>query len=219
MAASALLGACGSGAESTGTPDPIPAAPAGEAPAAPSGEAPAGGAPGAAAPGAPGSPEAVKKQLLADLRKRPFKNEDFAESDLNRDPFRSFLADFGGTQVITNTRQYKVLLEKFSLEELKLIAIIGPPTKEARGRAVPVRDLDGRGITQSRAMFLDPTGMGVPIVRGDHLSKADAKVVRIDSEKGKVYVEIKEDLGGGKTTTVERVVELHQGEITEGAKP
>jgi type IV pilus assembly protein PilP len=149
----------------------------------------------------------AKAALLAELRKRPFKNADFVESEGNRDPFRSFLADFSGGQSITT--QYKILLPKYSLDELKLIAIVGPPT---RGEG-------GGHYTQTRAMFLDPQGMGVSIVRGDHISKADAKVVRIETEKGKVYVELKEDAGGGKTRQVERALELHQSDSLEGANP
>ena len=178
-------------------------------------------APAPSAAAAPVAVEQTKKVLLDEVRKRTFKNEDFIESDFNRDPFRSFLSDFSGGQTLNGqVRQYKILLPKFSLDELKLIAIIGPPTESSvGGKAVPARAGEEGSYTQARAMFLDPAGMGVPIVRGDHISKADAKVVRVDGEKGKVYVELKEDLGSGKTAQVERVLELHQGEPTEGATP
>ena len=188
-------------------PDPPPAAPA--APAAGGAVAATGAAAnpeGAAA--TPPSADPVRQALLAEIRKRPFRNEDFLESEVNRDPFRSFLSDFSGGQAVTT--QYQVLLPKNSLEELRLIAIVGPPARRSQ-------DSEGRGFTQPRAMFLDPSGMGIPVLRGDHISKADAKVTRIDAEKGKVYVEVKEDLGGGKTTRVERVIELHLGE--EVGKP
>jgi Tfp pilus assembly protein PilP len=169
-----------------------------------------GRGPEVAAKVAPPPVDPVKAQLLAEVRKRGFRNEDFIESDANRDPFRCYLQDFAGGQAITT--QYKILLPKYSLEELKLIAIVGPPTVDSRGRTI--RLAHGRSA-QERAMFLDPAQTGVSVVRGEHLSKADAKVTRIDSEKGKVYVELKEDLGAGKTRTVERVLELHQGESPE----
>ena len=68
-------------------------------------------------------------------------NEDFKESPTNRDPFRSFLTTFAA-QVVNVKPQHRILLEKFALEELQLIAIVG-----------------GNG-TQPKAMFVDPTGTG-----------------------------------------------------------
>ncbi len=182
----------------------------------PKSNAPVGGAPAPAAAAAAAAPDASKKALLDEVRKRTFKNDDFIESDFNRDPFRSFLNDFAGGQMVEN-KQYVIKLPKLSLDELKLIAIIGPPTEAIGGKTVPAQAGEEGTYAQARAMFLDPGGMGVPVVRGDHVSKTDAKVVRVDAEKGKVYVELKEDLGGGKTTLVERVIELHQNEVVEGA--
>jgi Tfp pilus assembly protein PilP len=154
--------------------------------------------PAAAAP--PGSPVAAmqpgveqsKEALLQEVRKRQLTNEDFKESPTNRDPFRSFLTTFA-TQVINVKPQHRILLEKFALEELKLIAIVG-----------------GNG-TSPKAMFVDPTGTGVAVVRGDHVSKADALVTRVAPDR--VFFQMNEDLGGGgKQKVSERVVELHAGE-------
>jgi len=143
---------------------------------------------GAAAPLQPGVDQS-KEALLAEVRKRPLTNEDFKESQTNRDPFRAFLTTFA-TQVINVKPQHRILLEKFSLEELKLIAIIGG------------------NETQPRAMFVDSTGMGVTVVRGDHVSKADALVTRVAPDR--VFFQMEEDLGaGGKPKVTERVVELH----------
>src|SRR3954465_5477552 len=136
---------------------------------------------------------ASKEALLAEVRKRVLTNEDFAESDNNRDPFRNYLATFAAQPAIV-TKQHKIVLQKFSLDELHLVAIVG-------GEGMP-----------SRAMFIDPSGMGVNVVRGDHVSKADANVVRIAPDR--VFFEWDEDLGGGKTRKVERVVELHAGEVS-----
>src|SRR5205809_681223 len=82
--------------------------------------------------------EQSKDALLQEVRKRQLTNEDFKESPTNRDPFRSFLTTFA-TQVINVKPQHRILLEKFALEELKLIAIVG-----------------GNG-TSPKAMFVDPT--------------------------------------------------------------
>jgi hypothetical protein len=176
-------GAAGAGA-------PARSAPAVAAPAAASG-APAAPATGAVAPLKPAAP-ATKESLLAEVRKRQLTNEDFVESDTNRDPFRSYLSTFAVQAPIVG-KQHKIVLQKFSLDELKLVAIV-------QGDAV-----------QPKAMFVDPSGMGVLIVRGDHVSKADATVVRIAPDR--VFFQIEEDAGGGKTKTVERVIELHAGEV------
>jgi type IV pilus assembly protein PilP len=157
--------------------------------------------PPAAAPAAPSSPvtklagpaPVSRDSLLADARKRQLSNEDFVESDNNRDPFRSFLATFAA-QAPTVTVQHKILLQKFALDELKLAAIV-------EGEDVP-----------PRAMFIDPSGFGVNVTRGDHVSKSDAAVTRIAPDR--VFFEIEEDAGSGKTRKVERVIELHAGEVT-----
>jgi Tfp pilus assembly protein PilP len=138
------------------------------------------------------SSEQSKEALLAEVRKRQLSNEDFVESESNRDPFHSYLSSFAA-QVVIN-KQHKILMEKFSLDELKLIAIIG-------GEGSPLK-----------AMFVEPSPpmAGVSVVRGDHVSKADALVTRIASDR--VFVQIEEDAGNGKVKTTERVLELHAGE-------
>lgn len=154
----------------------------------PAGAAPAPAAPTAAQPGV----EQSKEALLAEVRKRQLTSDDFKESPSNRDPFRSFLTTFA-TQVVNVKPQHRILLDKFALEELHLIAIVG-----------------GNG-TQPKAMFVDPTGTGITVVRGDHVSKADALVTRVAPDR--VFFQLEEDLGaGGKPKSTERVVELHAGE-------
>src|SRR5262249_21279453 len=123
-----------------GTPRSLPGTPSTSVSAGP-------GAGGTVQPGADQSKEALR----AEGRRRQLTNEDFKESPANRDPFRSFLTTFA-TQVINVKPQHRILLEKFGLEELKLIAIVGG------------------NETAPRAMFVDPTGMGVTVARGDHVS-------------------------------------------------
>jgi type IV pilus assembly protein PilP len=184
-----LLAGCGGEVEKSNPLPPPPPKPV-AAPAASAAGAPAAGAPATPAAALQPNAEQSKEALLAEVRKRQLANEDFVESDTNRDPFRSYLATFA-VQVVVN-KQHKILLEKFALDELKLIAIVG-----------------GDG-TAPKAMFVDPGGMGVTITRGDHLSKSDATVTRIAPDR--VFVQIEEDGGGGKPKMVERVLELHQGE-------
>ncbi len=178
-----LLIGC-SGDETSKGPPPPPMPHAGGTPAPTA-------AAGAAAAGQP-SVDQSKEALLAEVRKRQLTSDDFKESPSNRDPFRSFLTTFA-TQVVNVKPQHRIVLEKFALEELKLIAIVG-----------------GNGETP-KAMFVDPTGMGVTVVRGDHVSKVDALVTRVAPDR--VFFQLEEDLGnGGKPKLSERVVELHAGE-------
>jgi Tfp pilus assembly protein PilP len=150
--------------------------------------APASGAVTALQPTA----EQTKESLLAEVRKRQLTNEDFVDSETNRDPFHSYLSSFAA-QVVIN-KQHKILMEKFALDELKLIAIVG-------GEGSPLR-----------AMFVEPSPpmAGVTVARGDHISKADALVTRIAPDR--VFVQIEDDAGNGKVKTTERVLELHAGE-------
>jgi Tfp pilus assembly protein PilP len=175
-----LMAACGNDAADRAAPPPHPPPPRAAAPA---------GSPVAALqPGV----EQSKEALLQEVRKRQLTNDDFKETPTNRDPFRSFLTTFA-TQVVNVKPQHRILLEKFALEELHLIAIVG-----------------GNG-TQPKAMFVDPTGTGITVVRGDHVSKADALVTRVAPDR--VFFQLEEDLGaGGKPKLTERVVELHAGE-------
>jgi Tfp pilus assembly protein PilP len=176
-----VLAACG-GEPDRGAPAPHKPPPAAH-PAAPPGSPVAALQPGV---------EQSKEALLQEVRKRPLTNDDFKESPTNRDPFRSFLTTFAA-QVVNVRPQHRILLEKFALEELRLIAIVG-----------------GNG-TQPKAMFVDPTGTGITVVRGDHISKSDALVTRVAPDR--VFFQVEEDLGaGGKPKLIERVIELHAGE-------
>lgn len=183
VVALALLGACG---------DEAPKDKGAIKPAAGGAKAPGGRAASPVAQLAPQlSPEQIKEQLLADVRKRTLTNEDFVANENNRDPFLSFLGAFGGPVKVN--KQHQIIFEKFALDELKLIAVI-----------------NGEGGA-SKAMFVDPSSMGITIERGNHVSKGDALVTRIGQDR--VFFEVEEDLGGGKTRKSERVVELHAGEV------
>jgi hypothetical protein len=152
-----------------------------------------GGAP-APAPNVPAATplSSSAQKLLADVRSHELANEDFVENDNNRDPFRSYLSTFAAQPTLIG-KQHKIILQKFALDELKLSAIVS-----------------GDSVAP-RAMFLDPSGLGVTVQRGDHVSKTDALIVRIAPDR--VFFNIEEDAGSGKTRTQERVIELHAGEL------
>ena len=115
-------------------------------------------------------------------------DQDFAESPANRDPFRSYLAEFqrpGERRQIVMQR--RVLLKRYGLDELKLVAVV-------------------TGGVRAQAMFRDPKGLGVTVKRGDYVSKSAGRVKQI--LPGRVVVEIKEQYEGGQKLA-DRVIELH----------
>lgn len=180
---------------------PKPAAPV-AAPAAP--------APGAAAPAAPAPPtkpldaaaaaaalKAAKDKLLAEARLRPFRPEDFTASPPTAsDPFHNNINIFID-QPLTGSKKSDpgapppCPLFKFGLEELKLSAII-------------LGTGDG---SLGKAMFIDPTGLGSFIKRGDRIGKNCATVQRVLSDR--VVFEFTEEYAPGKTRVVQRTIELY----------
>jgi Tfp pilus assembly protein PilP len=119
---------------------------------------------------------------------------DFIEGSNNRDPFRSFLAEFKPKTVRRGPVQRKVILPRYGLDELRLIAVVS-------GRAV-----------RARAMFRDPKGLGVAVKRGDRISKSEARVKRILRDS--VVVEVQER-SEDRSQVAERVIELHPKEERE----
>ncbi|MDB4994581.1 MAG: Type pilus biosis protein PilP [Myxococcaceae bacterium] len=83
-----------------------------------------------------------------------YAENDFVESDRNRDPFRSYAASFVQQGPKTVTRQLAVVLPQFSLDELQLVAIV-------------------TGGDYPRAMLLDPQKKGWVIKRGDYVGRPD----------------------------------------------
>jgi len=83
-----------------------------------------------------------------------FTENDFAENDHNRDPFRSYVSLFvdKGNHVVKN--QLPVVLPQYAIDELKLVAIV-------------------MAGDYPRAMLLDPTGKGWIVRRGDYLGRPD----------------------------------------------
>jgi type IV pilus assembly protein PilP len=117
---------------------------------------PAPSKPAAATPGAARVPAPAAAAETAPPVKLPtieLEESDFVESDRSRDPFRSFAAAFIEEARGSVRSQREVVLEQYSLDELKLVAIVGnadPP----------------------RAMFVDPTGLGYIVVRSQYVGRA-----------------------------------------------
>jgi type IV pilus assembly protein PilP len=118
------------------------------------------------------APPASAKAGPADGGAKPtrldeFSENDFAESDRNRDPFRSFAAIFVEQKKGPVKSQLATLLGQYSLEELKLMAIV-------------------QSGDYPRAMLKDPTGRGWVVKRGDYIGKAE--VVHSGGPNGSDYM-------------------------------
>lgn len=145
-----------------------------------------GGTPPAAASPAP-TPAAAEADSADEGRKVDLSESDFVESSANRDPFRPYLKEFLTPQQRTAKIQRKVILQRYGLDELQLIAVVA-------GRSNPL------------AMFRDPNGLGVTVKRGDYISKSAGRVKQILPDK--VVVEIQEKLEDGESVA-DRVIDLH----------
>ncbi len=123
-----------------------------KAPAAGSAAAHAAAAP-APAPARSASAASSPVAGMPPLPKREFVEKDFAESDANRDPFRGFAADLAQQNKRIFVVQRRVLVDRYSLEELKLVGLVsGSP---------------------SRALLIDPTGFGWIARVGDFVGKSE----------------------------------------------
>ena len=83
-----------------------------------------------------------------------YAENDFTESDHTRDPFRSFAGLFIEDKSRPRARQVEVVLSQYSIDELKLVAIV-------------------QAGDYPRAMLVDPTSKGWVVKRGDYIGRAD----------------------------------------------
>ena len=103
--------------------------------------------------------------LPPELRGPEYTENDFVESDRNRDPFRSFIVQ--NTPVSRQVfNQRKVELAQYSIDELKLVAIV-------------------TGGDKPRAMFVDPSGKGTVVYKGSFVCRSE--VVHIGGSNGPEY--------------------------------
>jgi type IV pilus assembly protein PilP len=193
IALSLCLVACGD--------DPVHGGPAGSATVKP-GSPPHAPPP----PAAPTTAPTTGINAMPPLPKRDFQERDFAESDANRDPFRGFAADLAAQGKRTYLVQRKVLVERYALEELKLVGIVtGNP---------------------SRALLIDPTGFGWVAKVGDYVGRpeivhsggptgADVPINwRVDRIRGGDVVLVREDPSHPEIPPATRVIALRAVEET-----
>ncbi len=124
------------------------------------------------------------EERSATLRRKVLRDEDFVESDSNRDPFRSFLSLFVDKAPVAR-RSVPAIFDKFALEELSLIAVVS-------------------GTDKPMAMFRDPGGLGQVVKRGDYLSKSGARVTKILGDR--VILELNEVIGTGEARALEKAI-------------
>ena len=126
----------------------------------------------AAKPAASAKPAAAATAAASDggvmtAPKMEFSENDFAESDRNRDPFRTYMNVLAPDQKKIPTKsQREVVLSQYSLDELKLVAIV-------------------MGGEYPRAMVVDPGGKGWVIKRGDWVGRPE--VVHVGGANGADY--------------------------------
>ena len=133
-----------------------------------------------------------------------YTEEDFAESDQSRDPFRAF-SDLFVEQSFSATKvRRKVILQDYAVDELKLIGIVGR-------------------IRPPRAMLIDPNGKGHIVERNDYIGKAERVQVgttnaehelywRVDRIRDGDIVLIREDPTNPDIPTATRVLNLRPDE-------
>lgn len=90
-----------------------------------------------------------------------FQEVEFGEGERSRDPFRSFVDTFVAEARSTAKSQREVVLEDYSLDELKLVGIV-------------------TGVVDARAMLVDPLGRGHVVRRGQFVGRAE--IVHGDSK-------------------------------------
>jgi type IV pilus assembly protein PilP len=156
------------------------------------------------------SASASASGLPPELKAPEYTENDFVESDRNRDPFRSFIVQ--NQQVNRQTlNQRKVELAQYSIDELKLVAIV-------------------QGADQPRAMFIDPSGKGTVVYKGTFICRPE--VVHIGGSNGPEYqlnwrvdrirdtdvVLIREDPAQPAIPPATRVIPLHPEQDKEQAE-
>ncbi len=136
-----------------------------------------------------------------------FTEADFTESDSSRDPFHAFTQVVKPTTDVKAGPEYTVVLEKFAVDELKLVAIVS-------------------GSDGMRAMFVDPSGKGWVVTRGMHIGKGETIKVgpgamssyplhwKVDRIKTGEVVLVREDTLHPEVQPTYREIPLH----TEGEK-
>ncbi len=132
---------------------------------------------------------------------RQFQPEDFSEAEQSRDPFRSYVATFAEVVRARVHTERKVLISRYSVDELRLVALVTRTD-------VP------------RAMLVDPTGRGWVVSKGQFIGRAEVVHAggpggvdyelnwRVDRVRETDIVLIREDSAHPDVTPATRVIAL-----------
>lgn len=104
------------------------------------------------APAAAAKAKEPAKQATAPVL--AFQETDFAESERSRDPFHSFAKYFAEEARTKIKSQREVVLDQYSLDELRLVGIV-------------------TRVQPERALVIDPTGKGHIVTRGQFVGRAE----------------------------------------------
>jgi type IV pilus assembly protein PilP len=196
-----MLWGCGGGETEEPAASPPPAA-ASDSAAQPPTTAPA------AQPRADAGADGSAQASMPPLPLREFQESDFSETDRSRDPFRSFASAFVLQVKGRTTLQRHVLIDRYALDELKLVGVV------SRGEA--------------RALLTDPTNLGWVVKVGDFVGKAEivhsggptgtdvAINWRIDRIRAGDVVFLREDPSHPEIPPATRVLALRVPETTPG---
>jgi type IV pilus assembly protein PilP len=98
------------------------------------------------------APAEKRAKVEGAVSKQVYSDDHFVESDLNRDPFRSFTSLF--KSVAAEEPQRTVIMATTAIENMKLIAIIS-------------------GVPSPKAMLVDSLGVGHIVERGMYLGRPE----------------------------------------------
>ncbi|MFO0566215.1 MAG: pilus assembly protein PilP [Polyangiaceae bacterium] len=112
------------------------------------------------------SPDAGVADAASGPPKIDFQESEIAESEKSRDPFRSYATMFVEEARGKVKSQREVLLDQYSVDELKLVGIV-------------------TGIEPAKAMLVDPTGKGHVVQRGQFVGRAE--VVQASTAAARAY--------------------------------
>ena len=101
----------------------------------------------------PASPAAMPS-ASAVPPKVEFREDDFAETEHSRDPFRSFAKLFSEQSKMRVRSQRQVLLDHYAVDDLKLIGLV-------------------TNTDTPRAMLVDPTGKGWVVTKGQFICRPE----------------------------------------------
>ena len=90
----------------------------------------------------------------AAVPKIEFREDDFAETERSRDPFRSFAKLFSEQGKMRVRSQRQVLLDHYAVDDLKLIGLV-------------------TNTDMPRAMLVDPTGKGWVVTKGQFICRPE----------------------------------------------